>query len=75
MDVKIIPIAPYWDNLQDYHRRHNPDDLDFWDWIKQEYGAYQVYIKPTPRADGEKDSCGLMFSDEDDAVMFTLKWI
>ena len=75
MNVKIIPIAPYWDNLQVYHKRNNPKDLDFWDWIKQEYGAYQVYIKPTPKADGEKEACGLMFDDEDAAVMFTLKWI
>jgi len=72
--MKIIPIEPYWDNLQEYHRAHNPLDLDFWDWIRQEYHGYQVYIKSTPKALGEREACGLMFGEEDDAVMFMLRW-
>ena len=69
----VIPIEPHWDRLQEYHQA-NIKDEEFWDWLRREYRAYQVYVKPTPKADGEKDSCGLMFGDEDDRMMFLLRW-
>jgi len=72
--MKVIAIEPYWDNLQAHHQANNPSDMDFWDWIRQEYQGYQVYIKSTPTALGEKESCGIMFGEEDEAIMFMLRW-
>ena len=68
----VIPIEPHWDRLQEYHQA-NIKDEEFWDWLRREYRAYQVYIKPTPKADGEKAACGLMFGDEEDSMMFLLR--
>jgi hypothetical protein len=72
--MKVIAIEPYWDNLQAYHQSNNPPDMDFWEWLRQEYHAYQVYIKSTPTALGEREACGLMFGEEDEAIMFMLRW-
>jgi len=75
MAMIIIPIESHWDKLQEhYHANKKSIKVDFWDWIKRDYRGYQVYIKSTPTADGEKESCGLMFGEEEDAVMFALKW-
>jgi hypothetical protein len=48
--------------------------VDFWEWIKQEYGAYQVWIKSNPTAVGEKEASGLMFGEDEEATLFALKW-
>ena len=69
-----IPIEPYWDKLQEYHSSYNPKKLDFWDWLRRDYNAYQVYIQPNPTALGEKAACGIMFGEEDEATFFALKW-
>jgi hypothetical protein len=71
--MTTISIEPFWDKLTEHHKQHHCDE-DFWDWLKQEYGAYQVYIKSNPTAVGEKEASGLLFSDEAEAVLFTLRW-
>jgi len=71
--MKTIPIEPFWDKLQEYHKQHHCDD-DFWDWLEAEYGAYQVYIKSNPTALGEQEACGLYFGDEAEATLFALRW-
>jgi hypothetical protein len=68
-----IPVEPYYDKLQEYYR-DNKIDVDFWEWIKQEYGAYQVWIKSNPTAVGEKEASGLMFGEDEEATLFALKW-
>ena len=71
--MKTIPIEPYWDKLQEYHSEHHAE-LDFWLWLQQEYGAWQVYIKTNPTAVGDKEASGLLFSEEEEATLFALKW-
>lgn len=71
--MKIIPIEPFWERLQEHHRTHHTD-LEFWDWIKQEYGAYRVHLSSTPSRDGDEKSAGLMFGDDEEATLFALKW-
>lgn len=71
--MKTIPIEPYWDKLKDYHRDNNID-LEFWEWLKQEYGGYQVWIKSNPTAVGEKEASGLLFGEEAEATLFALRW-
>jgi hypothetical protein len=71
--MKILPIEPFYDNLQTYHR-DNKIDVDFWDWLKSEYGVYQVHLVSNPTQVGEKDASGLMFGEEEDATLFALKW-
>ena len=68
-----IPIEPYWDKLQE-HYRDKKIKIDFWDWLVQEYGAYQVYVKSNPSALGEKEACGLMFGNDEESTLFALKW-
>lgn len=70
----VIDIDPFWDKLQEYHRDHNPADADFWDWLKKEYGAYQVYVKSNPTALGEREACGLWFGTAEEVTFFTLRW-
>jgi hypothetical protein len=71
--MKTIPIEPFYDKLQEYHR-DNHIDVSFWDWLKAEYGAYQVYIKSNPTAVGEKEASGLMFGEDEEATLFALRW-
>lgn len=71
--MKTIPIEPYWDKLQEHHKDLRTD-LDFWDWLKKEYGAYQVFVKSNPTALGEKEACGLMFGEDEEATLFALRW-
>jgi hypothetical protein len=71
--MKTIAIEPFYDKLQEYHR-DKKIDLEFWDWLKQEYGAYQVYVKSNPSATGEKEACGLMFGEDSEATLFALRW-
>jgi hypothetical protein len=71
--MKTIPIEPYYDKLQEYHKDLQID-AEFWEWIKQEYGAYQVFLKSNPTAIGEKEACGLFFGDDEDATLFALRW-
>lgn len=68
-----IPIEPYWVKLHEYHLEHHADE-EFWTWLKREYGIYQVYIVGNPSAVGEEKGCGLMFGEESEATLFTLKW-
>ena len=71
--MKTIPIEPYWDKLQEYHGEHH-QDRDFWEWLQQEYGAWQVYIKSNHTALGDKEASGLLFSEEEEATLFALRW-
>jgi hypothetical protein len=71
--MKILPIEPYWDQLQEHYKQHHCDD-DFWDWLRDEYGAYQVYVKSNPTALGEKEACGILFGEEAEATLFALRW-
>ena len=71
--MKQIPIEPYYDKIHEYYVDQKIDQ-DFWDWIKQEYGAYQIFLKSNPNAIGEKEACGLLFSDDEDATLFALRW-
>lgn len=73
MAMITIPIEPYWEKLNEHHKQHHCDK-NFWDWLKQEYGAYQVFIVSNPSAVGEEKGCGLMFGDESEATLFALKW-
>jgi hypothetical protein len=72
--MKQIPIEPYYDKIHEYYVDQKID-IPFWDWIKQEYGAYQVFIKSNPTSTGEKEACGLLFGDEADATLFALRWL
>jgi hypothetical protein len=70
-----IPIAPYYDNLQQHYQANRKKiKVDFWDWIQRDYNGYQVYIVPNPTATGDKDGCGLMFGEEEEATAFALLW-
>ena len=71
--MKTIAIEPFYDKLQEYHK-DNKIDVEFWEWLKQEYGAYQVYVKSNPTAVGEKEASGLMFGEDEEATLFALKW-
>lgn len=71
--MKVIAVEPFYDQLQDYHRDHQIE-LEFWEWLKQEYGAYHVYLSSNYQATGEKDGSGLLFDSEEEATWFTLKW-
>ena len=71
--MKILPVEPFYDNLQTHYRDHKID-VDFWDWLKNEYGVYQVFIVSNPTQVGEKEASGLMFSEEEEATLFALKW-
>lgn len=68
-----IPIEPFWAKLNEHHRQHHTDE-EFWDWLKQEYNAYQVYIVSDPSRTEPEKAYGLMFGEEADATFFTLKW-
>ena len=69
----VLPIEPFYDKLKEKHREEQCDE-DFWDWIKNEYGAYQVWIKSNPTAVGEKEAAGLAFYDEEESTLFALRW-
>ena len=71
--MTVIPIEPYWEKLNEHHHQNQCDE-DFWEWLKQEYGAYQVYIVSNPTEVGEEKGCGLLFGDESEATLFVLKW-
>jgi hypothetical protein len=71
--MKTIPIEPFYDKVFE-HYKDQKIDIPFWDWIKQEYGGYQVFIKSNPSAVGEKEGCGIMFGEDEDATLFALKW-
>jgi hypothetical protein len=73
MNPTIIPIEPYWDKLQEFHSA-NKIKLDFWEWLKKEFGGYQVYIVDNPTSTGEKDASGLAFYEPSEATLFSLKW-
>ena len=69
----VIAIEPFYDKLKEYHR-DNKIDADFWDWLKQEYGAYQVYVKSNHTAIGENEASGLLFGTPEEVTFFTLRW-
>jgi hypothetical protein len=68
-----IPIEPFWAKLNEYHRQHHTDE-EFWDWLKREYNAYQVYIVSDPGRTEPDKAYGLLFGEEAEATFFTLKW-
>lgn len=68
-----IAIEPFWDKLQSYHKDHVKDQ-DFWEWLKAEYQAYQVYVVSDPSRTEPEKAYGLLFGDEAEATFFTLKW-
>ena len=68
-----IPAEPYYDKLKEYHKDNNID-LEFWEWLKKEYGVYQVWIKSNPSAVGEKEASGLLFGEDEEATLFALRW-
>jgi rhamnogalacturonyl hydrolase YesR len=71
----VLPIAPYYDNLQQHYEANRKKiKVSFWEWIQRDYKGYQVYIVSNPTAVGEKDGCGLMFGEEQEASMFALLW-
>jgi hypothetical protein len=70
-----IPIEPYYDKLMEhYEANRDTIGVEFWDWIRRDFNGYQVYISPNPTADGEKDGCGIMFGEEEEATIFALRW-
>ncbi len=71
--MKVIFVEPYYDRLQEYYHEH-VKDLEFWDWIKQEYGGYHVYTVSNYKAVGEKAGSGLYFGSEEEITFFTLRW-
>lgn len=71
--MKTIPVEPYYDKLKEYHHDQKID-VEFWEWLKQEYGAYQVWIKNNPSAVGEKEASGLLFGEDEEATLFALRW-
>jgi hypothetical protein len=77
MDMITIPIEPYYARLFE-HYKTNIDpagDVDgMFDWLKEEYNAYQVFISSTPSRDGAEKGFGLWFPEESEATLFTLKW-
>lgn len=72
-NMKTIAVEPYWDKLVEYHRDH-AIELGLWEWIQQEYRGYQVFVVSNPSAVGEKEGCGLLFGDDEDATLFALRW-
>ena len=68
-----IPIEPFWARLNEHHVKHHTDE-EFWDWLKREYNAYQVYVVTDPKRSEPEKAYGLWFADEADATFFTLKW-
>lgn len=68
-----VPIEPFWEKLQEHWQANEPD-VDFWEWLRRDYDAYQVYIVSNPTAVGEEKGCGIMFSTDEEATWFTLKW-
>jgi hypothetical protein len=71
--MTVLPIEPYYDRLQEAWTALAVQE-EFWEWIKIEYGGYQVYVKNNPSATGEKDACGLAFGTAEEATLFVLKW-
>jgi hypothetical protein len=71
----IMPIEPYYDKLQEHYQANRKKiKVDFWEWIQRDYKGYQVYVVSNPTAVGEKEGCGLMFGEEQEASMFALLW-
>ena len=68
-----IPIEPFWARLHEYHIQYHSDE-EFWDWLKREYNAYQVYMVPDPTRTEPEKANGLWFGDDADATLFTLRW-
>jgi hypothetical protein len=71
--MTTIPVEPFYDKLF-AHYTDLQIDISFWDWVQKEYGAYQVFIKSNPTSVGEKEACGLLFSDAEEATLFALRW-
>lgn len=71
--MNVIAIEPYYDRLQEYYQA-NVNDLEFWDWLKQEYGGYHVYLASNYQAVGEKEGSGLYFGSAEEVTFFTLRW-
>jgi hypothetical protein len=71
--MKILPIEPYYDKVFE-HYTDSKIDIPFWDWIKTEYGGYQVFVKSNPTALGDKEACGLYFGEDAEATLFALRW-
>lgn len=72
-----IPIEPYWEKLMEHYKTHVDSSAGhdgLFEWLKEEYNAYQVHISNTPSRDGVEKSTGLWFADESEATFFTLKW-
>jgi hypothetical protein len=68
-----IPIEPFWTKLNEHHQQYHTDE-EFWDWLKREYNAYQVYIVSDPGRTEPDKAYGLLFGEEAEATFFTLKW-
>jgi hypothetical protein len=71
--MNVIAVEPFYDKLQEYHV-NNITDVEFWDWLKQEYGAYHVYLSSNYQAVGEKDGSGLYFGSPEEVTFFRLRW-
>ena len=63
--MNVIAIEPYYDKLQEHYNTH-VKGMDFWDWIKQEYGGYHVYLASNYQAVGPKAGSGLYFGSEEE---------
>lgn len=68
-----IALEPYWEKLHSYHKDH-VQDKEFWDWLKDEYNGYQVYVVTDPSRTEPAKAYGLMFGDDAEGTFFTLKW-
>lgn len=71
--MNVIAVEPFYDRMQEYYNTH-VKGMDFWDWVKHEYGGYHVYLASNYQAVGEKEGSGLYFGSPEEITFFTLRW-
>ena len=69
----VVPIEPYWIKILEHYyiamRSRNTDGTTVWDWLARDYNAHH----PQTVAGTQVDNI-LVFENDDDAVLFKLRF-
>jgi hypothetical protein len=68
----VVPIDPYWFNILAHYyddlRSPSTDGTTVWDWLSRDYNAHHPDAPLDPR------TRILVFENDDDAVLFKLRF-